>query len=341
MQNVINRATRNGTIDMKRNSRNLLTVSTLAVTLVLSACSSSGSSSSTGKSGSKTVGFVEGIASDTFFQTQKCAMQKHAKDVGINLIVSGGNAFTAQSQTPVLQTMIGKKPDAIIIDPTDPQAMVGPIKAAVQAKIPVLISGDEVNSEDGFAYVGVDQEAGGKSAADYMSKQLPDGGKVLVIGYSAGTPSTDAREKGFVEGAKSHSNLEILPVQRDASNSTQEAASIISSTLSKYPDLKGIYAVDEGIGNGAASQVQASKNKDIKVIAFDASPTEVQQLRSGGFVAIVSQQPKQLAVKSLDLTIDKLNGKNVPKKTLIQPLLITKENVDSAEGKAAIYTQCS
>lgn len=324
---------------MKMHSQQLgAAAATVAVALALSACSSSGNTG--GSDGKKTIGFVQGIASDTFFQTQKCEMQGRAKQLGVNLIVAGGNAFTAQSQTPVLQTMIGKKPDALIIDPTDPRAMVAPIRAAVSANIPTLISGDSVNSTDAYGYIGVDQEAGGKAAADYMSSLLPDGGKVLVIGYSVGTPSTDAREKGFVQGAKSHPKLDLLPVQRDASNSTQEAATIISSTLSKYPDLKGIYAVDEGIGNGAASQVQASKKSGIKVIAFDASPTEARQLRAGGFAAIVSQQPKELARKSLDLSVDKLKGKPVPKRTLIKPMLITKDNIDSPEGKAALYTEC-
>lgn len=324
---------------MTTHARRSMTAAALVVAaLAFSACSSSGTSG--GSDGKKTVGFVEGIASDTFFQTQKCAMQARAKQLDVNLLVSGGNAFTPQSQTPVLQTMIDKKPDALIVDPTDPRAMVAPIRAAASAKIPTLISGDSVNSSDAYAYIGVDQEAGGKAAADYMASLLPDGGKVLVIGYSVGTPSTDAREKGFIEGAKSHPNLDLLSVQRDASNSTQEAATIISSTLSRYPDLKGIYAVDEGIGNGAASQVQASKKSGIKVIAFDASPTEARQLRAGGFAAIVSQQPKELASKSLELSVDKLKGKTVPKETLIKPMLITKDNIDSAAGKAALYTEC-
>jgi ribose transport system substrate-binding protein len=254
-------------------------------------------------------------------------------------IVDGAAQFDPAQQTPVLQAVIRKQPDAIALDPTDPKALVAPVKQAVDAGIQVMTTGNTVQSELPFAQISADQYGGARLAAEQMKQLLPDGGKVVVIAIKAGIPAGDQREQGFVETLKQDPKFTVLPTQRDEDNDVNHAASLTGALLRAHPDLKGIFGIDLNVSVGIANQLRlAGKAGKVKAIGFDAGPQEASALKSGLLQGLVSQNPRQLGQMVAQSLHAKLTGGAVQAKQTLKPVLVTKDNVDTPAGRKALYT---
>src|SRR5262249_23079994 len=124
-------------------SRKFLAVAatlTLALAAVASTASGVGASPAQQQTAKKTYNFilVAGIASDAFYLTMNKGAQAEAKKLGNVKVQFTGSAqaFSPPTQIPFLDAAIAKHPDAILIAPTDKNALIAPIQRAVSAGVP-------------------------------------------------------------------------------------------------------------------------------------------------------------------------------------------------------------
>ena len=170
------------------------------------------------------VAFVQGFTTDEYYVSEKCGFEDEARKRGLEPIVDGPANFDPVQQTPVLQAVVQKKPDAILLDPTDAKAMVAPIQQAKNAGIPLMTSGNSVDSPVPFTFISANQDEGGKLAAEKLMELLPDGGKIVVVGAKPGATATDQRQAGFEEAIKAAGKYELLPTQIATNNDPTQAA---------------------------------------------------------------------------------------------------------------------
>ena len=85
-----------------------------------------------------TIALVPGIASDPFYITMHNGAAAEAKKLGVTLIWQGGSSFSPETQLPILQALLAKHPDALLVAPTDVQALINPIRQYTLANIPVI-----------------------------------------------------------------------------------------------------------------------------------------------------------------------------------------------------------
>ena len=68
----------------------------------------------------------------------QCGAQEAAKAAGATLDVAAPDEFDASLQTPVVNAVVAKKPDAILVAPTDTKAMIPPLTQAKAAGIKLV-----------------------------------------------------------------------------------------------------------------------------------------------------------------------------------------------------------
>lgn len=326
------------------NRRTAKVVGTALVLLTTTAAcggsSSSSGSGSTNASGGKAykLAFIQGVAGDAFYISMQCGIEAEAKAEGATVTTQGAQKFDPTLQTPILQSVISTKPDAILIAPTDVSAMQQPIAQAKQQGIKVVLVDTTLGDPSvAVSAISSDNLGGGKAAFDAIKKLVPAGGKLLGIGVQPGISTTDARDKGFADAAKADSAYQYLGVQY-SQNDPAKAASIVSAALQKDPDIVGIFASNLFSAQGAATGIrQAGKQNAVKIIGFDAGPDQIKALQDGTVQALIAQQPSQIGVDGVKQAIAALKGE--PNKADIQTgfTIITKDNLDSAEGKDAAY----
>ena len=126
---------------------------------------------------------------------------------------------------------------------------------------------------DGFkaksAFVGTDNELGGKMAGEFIAKKLKSGDEVAIIRGAAGDPVHNLRENG-AKGALTAAGLKVVAVQ-PADSDRAKGQSVAENLLTANPNIKAIYATNDEMALGASNAAKAA-NKTLVIVGFDASP---------------------------------------------------------------------
>ena len=309
-----------------------------ASALFLAAC---GSGDSSGSGGSYKLSFVQGVTGDAFYITMGCAVQEEAKKEGATVDIQGPQKFDPTQQTPVLQSVVSSRPDAILIAPTDVSAMQRPIEQATKQNIKVVLVDTTLNDPSiAASAIASDNVGGGKAAFEAIKQLAPQGGKVLVVSVQPGISTTDARAKGFQDAVKADSKFTDLGVQY-SQNEPQKAAQIVTAALQKDPDIVGVFALNLFSAEGTATGIkQAGKSGKIQVVGFDAGPNQVAALRAGTVQALIAQQPAEIGKFGVDAAVASLDGGTVTPKVQTGFTILTKDNIDGEGAKAVYKSKC-
>jgi ribose transport system substrate-binding protein len=218
--------------------------------------------------------------------------------------------------------------------------MVAPIQTAVNQDIPVVLVDTTIKKEEiALAQISSDNVKGGMLAGEGLARQIGEEGKVMVISVTPGISTTDQRQQGFEEAIKKYPNIEYLGTEY-CNDDPIKAASITTSTLRSNPDLKVIFGANVFSGQGAGTGVrQTGKKDEVSVVAFDASPTQVEDLRRGNVDALIAQHPNDIGDKGVRVAVDYLKSEEEPAKKQITTgfTLATRENLDQPQVKEYLY----
>ncbi|MED4582318.1 ABC transporter substrate-binding protein [Brevibacillus choshinensis] len=330
----------------------VLLVLVFAVSMVLAACGSSSTSLvQTEQSGNSQkeasastekklrIAYVPGMTIDPFYISMKFGAEEMAKKLGVELIWTGSPEWDYAKQSPIVDSLVAEKVDAIIITPTDEKAMVAPLKRAKQAGIPVFTVDTNVSDDSVYvANVTADNVQGGMLGADTLAKLIGESGKVLVIGTKPGITTGDEREKGFKEQIKKYPNIQIIATEY-TDDQIAVSAKKTADVLLAHPDLAGIFVGSGLSGTGVAQtlRVQNLQNK-VKLISYDAGPDQVKALKAGEMQALISQKPLEEARSVMQMAVDYIQGKKDMKKlTVLDNVSVTVENVDKPEVQQWLY----
>jgi ribose transport system substrate-binding protein len=313
---------------------------TAALAVGVVACGSddnggSGSSSGSSSGGGKKMTLIAGVKGDEFYLTMNCGAQAEAKAKGVTLDFQGPDQFDPSQQTPIVNAVAAKKPDAVLIAPTDTKAMYAPIKQLSDNGSKVVLVDTTLDQPTmAVSQIASDNLKGGQTAAEELSKLIGGSGKVMTVNVKPGISTTDARGQGFEQGAKA-AGLDYIGQQYD-DDDPAKAAAIVNATLSKHPDLKGIFAANLFSAEGAATALkQSGKLGKVKIVGFDAGPKQVQDLKAGLVQALIAQQPAQIGKDGVDQALAALNGGKTTEKIGTGFSVITKDNLD--QNQAALY----
>ncbi len=285
---------------------------------------------------------IPGLTTDAFYITMNKGAQAAAEALGIEVDFQGAEDFNPTLQIPILEAVIARKPDAILIAPTDTVQLIDPLSRAVDAGIAVITVDTFIDdgvykngAGDGdfpMAYIASDNIAGGRMAAAAMGDAMGGKGSVYVSNVRPGISTTDQREEGFkLEMAERFPDIKVLDTQYNE-NDASTAASQLQAVLAREPNLGGVFGANLFSALGAANGVEsADKLGDITVIAFDAPQSIVDQLKSGLVDMAIAQHPAEIGYFGVMSAYAHLTGQSVPPIVGTGFTVITKPNVDVSD----------
>ncbi len=295
-----------------------------------------------------TIALVPGLTTDAFYITMHRGAQAAADALGQTLIFQGASEWNVTLQVPVLDAVIARQPDAILIAPTDKVQLVQPLKKADDAGIPVVCvdtfigtgvfqtgSGD---ADFPISYIASDNVLGGVMAARSLAAAIGESGKVYVSNVKPGVSTTDQREEGFKQEMAKHDGVEVLETQFNDDDANKAAAQL-QAVLGRVPDLAGVFGANLFSASGTANGVkQAGKQGVVKIAAFDAPQSVVQDLKDGTFEMAIAQHPAEIGYYGVMSAFAHLTGQSVP--TLIGTgfTVMTKDNIDDPDIAKFLYT---
>ncbi|MDB5556825.1 MAG: sugar transporter substrate-binding protein [Rhizobium sp.] len=295
-----------------------------------------------------TIALIPGLTTDAFYITMRKGAEAAAKAVGAELVFQGAPDFNPVTQVPVLDAVVAKRPDAILIAPTDKTQLIQPLKNASDAGIPVITVDTFIGSgvyqtgagdaDFPLSYVASDNVLGGEIAARALAKAIGDKGKVYVSNVKPGISTTDQREEGFKKEMANHPGITVLETQFN-DNDANKAASQLQAVFARNSDLAGVFGANLFSALGAANGVQqAGQTGTVRVVAFDAPTSIVDNINTGLVDLAIAQHPAEIGYFGFMVAYAHLTGNSVPISIGTGFTVIDKSNVTDPNVAKFIYS---
>jgi ribose transport system substrate-binding protein len=230
----------------------------------------------------------------------QAANELKAKGVNIELLVYDAKDDPAL-QTSQIETAVGMKVSAILINPVHMEAVQPALKKAVAAGIPVVTTDRDVaNTSLRMVFIGTDNVKGAEQAAQELVKALKASGrpkpwKVVILNGILGTTAAEDRKKGF------HNVLDplvkdgsvVIVAEEVANFRRDQGLSVTESVLAKGR-FDALIAANDEMALGAIQAIEGAGLKpgvDVIVVGYDAISDAVDSVRAGKMYATIAQSP--------------------------------------------------
>ena len=211
----------------------------------------------------------------------------------VECLYIGSVSSDMAEQARVIADAVAQGVDAIGVSCNSDAGCVEPINSAVAAGIPVMTWDSDSPESDRFTYLGVSNYLGGRAAADLLIRAMGTSGKVALLTGVPGAPNLEQRIQGFKDVVSAFPGIEIVTTVA-CNDDINLGVQVVEETMQAYPDLDGWFFV--GLwpifaGRGAMPLFeQAVLEGDMKAIAFDTLPVQLEWLQDGLLHGLVGQK---------------------------------------------------
>ncbi|MBD8511549.1 ribose ABC transporter substrate-binding protein RbsB [Photobacterium sp. CAU 1568] len=254
-----------------------------------------------------TLAIVVSTLNNPFFVTMKDGAEAKAKALGYDLIVLDSQNDPSKELSNVEDlTIRGVK--AILINPTDSDAVSNAIRMANRSKIPVLTLDRGASRGEVVSHIASDNVAGGEMAGKYIMEKVGEQAKVIQLEGIAGTSAARERGEGFMKAVKS-SQMDLLASQ-PADFDRTKGLNVMENLLAANPDVQAVFAQNDEMALGALRAVQAS-GKQVMIVGFDGTDDGIAAVNRGKLAATIAQQPDQIGALGVETAVKVLKGESV------------------------------
>lgn len=268
-----------------------------------------------------------------FWKSVHAGAVKAAKEVDVDIVWKGPlKEDDLKAQVDVVNTFVAQGVSGIVLAPLNDTALRGPVKAAAQAKIPVVVFDSDLQGDDHVSFVATDNQAAGRIAGEHVAKLLGDKGNVVVLRYQEGSASTQNREKGFLDAVKAKPEIKVVSDNQYGGATTESAfakgESLLIAQKAGTGSVGAIFTPNESTTFGMLLALRKSGlAKKMKFVGFDASEKLVGALEEGDIDGLVVQNPFNMGYLAVKTMADHLRGKKVDKRIDTGARLVEKSNL--------------
>jgi ribose transport system substrate-binding protein len=266
-----------------------------------------------------TVALVMKSLANEFFLTMEDGAKAYQKDHSADFdLISNGikNESDTAAQIDIVNQMIVKKVDALVIAPADSKALASVLKKAQDAGIKVVnidnqLDADVLKSKGmEVPFVGPNNRKGAKLVGDYLAKQLTAGDQVGIIEGVPTNTNAQQRTAGFKD-AMDAAQMKIVSTQ-SGNWEIDKGNAVASAMLNEYPNLKALLAGNDSMALGAVSAVRAAgKAGKVQVVGYDNINAIKPMLKDGRVLATADQFAARQAVFGIDTALKMVKGQKL------------------------------
>jgi ribose transport system substrate-binding protein len=260
--------------------------------------------------------------------------QAAAKHEGLKVVYKDAQNDSLRQRAHV-EELVAQKVDVLIISPKEAAPLTQPVAEAFRKGIHVVVLDRAVQGDEYTCFIGADNVKIGRAAGRWIAKTLGGKGKLVELkGLMTSTPGQD-RHRGFRAGIAldEHPDLSVV-FEADMQWLEPNARKEMESALTTHAEIDLVYAHNDPGAHGAyLAAKQAGRHESMQFVGIDALPHEGIEYVKQGILDATFLYPTGGA-KAIEVALDLLAGKKVPKKIVLGTRMYTKENV--AKGGVAV-----
>jgi ribose transport system substrate-binding protein len=249
------------------------------------------------------------------------------------------NAPTSENdsagQVSLIDRVVRGKYQGLVLAPNHPLAILAPLHRATAAGLPVVIVSAPLDlpPNNKLGYIVNDDERMGELAAAEVARLIDGNGSVAFAGVGRYAPGVMARVRGAERHfAKLFPNIQVVSRAAAAYNANR-AEEMTVDVMESYPGLKAVLSFTAVATRGVHAAVKGRGDKgSIQIVGCEQDSDLIAYLGTGEISAIVAEDTYRMGYEAVEVVTAAWSGMPIPARSVIPPLLITKQNLQSAEA---------
>ena len=270
---------------------------------------------------------------DTYLTYLRESMNEKAKSYpeSVQLQFEDARADVVKQLSQV-ESVIGQKVDAIVVNPVDTAATRRITKAAVKAGIPLVYVNrrpDDATLPEGVATVASDDLEAGRMQMQYLADKLGGKGDIVILLGDLANNSTTNRTKGVKEVLAKYPDIKVDQEQtgiwlRD------KAMTLTNDWITQGRKFDAVVSNNDEMAIGAAMALKQAgvANGTVLIAGVDGTPDGVRAVEKGELAVSVFQDAKGQAYGAVDTAMKMIKKEPVDQAVWVPFQMITLSNVN-------------
>jgi ribose transport system substrate-binding protein len=263
-----------------------------------------------------TIGVSNTLVGNAWREQMVCAIKAEALASGVvdKVVLANRNASTTE-QIADIQGLISQGVDAIIVNPSDREALDPVLEEAIAQGI-VVVSIDQAVTAEGAYVVTNDQTAYGELGARWLFDELGGTGNVVYMRGIDGVPADTDRDTGFQAALAEYPDTEIVSEVFTGWDPSVGAAQALD--LLTTQEVDGIWT--SGIDYTVVEQFDVAGVAYVPVVGADNNGFIAQLVNlNPDLTGAAVTNPPAIGGVGTAIAIDALLGSNPAQETLLTP----------------------
>jgi len=273
--------------------------------------------------------FILPDSENGFFVRIRRALDRQSmllRQEGVSVQTLSVRSFEVPPLVDALESLQADPPTGVAIVGMPAPTLVAPLAGLTAKGVTVVSLVSDLPSDLRQAYVGLDNNMAGRTAARLMGMGLNGRkGAVQIVAGSLQVSDHADRSRGFEAVLRQdHPDFEILPVI-EAQDDPLKVFSQVKALFGTRPDLLGIYSV------GAGNEGLRKALKETAVSPFTITHEVVEDSRAalleGTYHAIIDQRPEEEVSLVINILRAHRDRRDPPPPTLMHPTIYLQDNL--------------
>ena len=280
-----------------------------------------------------TVAVIPRTCGTALWEPEHAGAAAVARSVGLNLYWNAPmRDDDTQTQISLIEKSVDRGMAGIIVSPIDTLPMRTPIRRVLAGGVPVVVIDTELGIPAGpkLSYVLNNEQAGGQIAARRIGLILQGKGNIAIVGIGPGLKSNTVRERSLETTlSREFPGIRVVARRLGLASVPQEQHNA-EELLAGGESLDAIVALSLASTRGTYyALAESAKEHTIKLVGFDQDL--IPPIRDGGIDSVVVQNTFKMGRIAMELMNREIRGTSASAEVNVEPVLMTRENVDSAE----------
>ncbi|AUX38989.1 hypothetical protein SOCE26_003710 [Sorangium cellulosum] len=318
---------------------NIHVLSCALVAAVLAACSKTSSDPASTDAGAQRgarlrIAVVPKGTTHEFWKSVHAGAVKASRELDVDIVWKGPlREDDLKSQVDVVSSFVAQGVSGVVLAPLNAAALRAPVRAATQAKIPVVVFDSDLASDEHVSFVATDNLAAGRLAGEHLGKAIGGQGNVVVLRYQEGSASTQDRERGFLGAVRAMPGITVASENQHGGATTETAfeksESLLLAHRAAEGTIAGVFTPNESTTFGMLQALRKTNvARKVKFVGFDASEKLLGALREGDIEALVVQNPFDMGYVAVKTMVAHLRGEAVEKRIDTGARVVTRQDLD-------------
>ena len=284
---------------------------------------------------SPTIAFVPQAAGPMLWEVEHCGATAAAEKLKCHLYWNAPTSENdAAGQVSLIDRVARGKYQGLVVAPNHSMAILTPLRHALAAGLPVVIVAAllDLPANSKLGYIVNDDEKMGELGAAEIARLMHGRGSIALVGLARYAPGVTQRVRG-AERIFAGRFPQIHVVARlPAANNTPLAEQLTNGTVDSHPDLGGILTFTAASTRGVHASLKGrALQNTIPLVGCEQDSDLIGYLGRGEIAAILAENTYRMGYEAVGLISASLAGRPLPARSVVPPVLITRQTVNSGE----------